>query len=370
LRLGGYMQFDGNYFLGNNTSGLTNQFLFRSIRPELRGTMYRYYDFRLLPDFAGGKLVIQEAYVDLHYTDAIEVRFGKFKVPFGLERLQPEVATTFVERGLPSLLTPNRDLGVELFGVLACGIVSYQAGVFDAIADNASIDTDISDHKDLAARLFITPLVSGPPIVRELGFGGAATIGYDHGTLAQTDVGTWLTQGLNTFFQYDVGATPTTANTALADGRHTRVSAQASWYTGPIGVLAEYIRSDQFVDKNGSAPELIEMDGWQVLGQYVIYGGRSSFEGVVPTDPSLGAFSIAARIGEIRLIDDTVFTSGLADPTKSARDALSFGVGADWIPKRALRFMVDLENTEFDGGAKTGDRPTETSLIGRVQTVF
>jgi hypothetical protein len=32
--------------------------------------------------------------------------------------------------------------------------------------------------------------------------------------------------------------------------------------------------------------------------------------------------------------------------------------------------MLDLEQTRFDGGAKTAGRPTETSLIGRVQTVF
>ncbi|HTR52470.1 MAG TPA: porin [Kofleriaceae bacterium] len=370
LRLGGYMQFDGRYFFDDDANALTNQFAFRSIRPELRGTLYQHYDFRLLPDFAGGKLVIQEAYVDLHYVDELEVRFGKYKVPFGLERLQPEVATTFVERGLPSLLTPNRDLGVEVFGVLAHGVVSYQLGVFDGIADNASVDTDTSDHKDLAARVFITPFAGGPPLVRALGFGGAATVGYDHGSLAQSDVGTWLTQGQNTFFQYVAGATPTLANTALADGRHVRATAQANWYAGPLGVLAEYVRSDQHVDENDHAPLLVDMDAWQVLAQYVVHGGTSTFQGVVPTDPCLGAFSVAARIGELRLLDNTVFTSGLADPTKSARKAISAGAGADWLPNKSLRFMLDLEHTEFYGGAKTGSRPEETSLIGRVQTVF
>ncbi|HEY1558898.1 MAG TPA: porin [Kofleriaceae bacterium] len=351
LRLGGYMQLDGRYFFGDDANMLTNQLVFRSIRPELRGTLYNHYDFRLLPDFAGGKLVIQEAYVDLHYSDAIEVRFGKYKVPVGLERLQPEVATTFVERGLPSLLTPNRDLGVELFGVLAGGLVAYQVGVFDGIADNASVDTDVSDHKDLAARLFIRPGLG-------FGFGGATTVGYDHGTTSQPDVGAWLTQGQTTFFQY--------TTTALADGRHVRASAQADWYSGPVGVLAEYIRSDQHVDAGDAAPTLIDMDAWQVLGQYVIHGGTSTFEGVAPTDPRLGAFSVAARIGELRLLDDHAFTGKLSDPTKAAHRAVSAGAGFDWLADRSLRFMLDLERTEMSGGAK----PTETSLIGRVQTAF
>ncbi len=216
--------------------------------------------------------------------------------------------------------------------------------------------------------MFVTPFVGGPPILAGLGVGGAATVGYDHGTLAQTDVGSWLTQGQNTFFQYLTGAT--LATTAIADGRHVRASAQASWYSGPFGVLAEYVRSDQHVGLGIAAPHLVDMDGWEVLGQLVVHGGKSTFLGVVPTDPCIGAISIAARVNEIRLLDDTAYTNDLADPTKSARKAISTGIGADWLPNRSLRFMADLERTSFDGGTAKGDRPAETSLIGRVQTVF
>lgn len=368
LRLGGYMQFDGRYFAGDSADALTNQFAFRSVRPELRGTLFDHYDFRLLPDFAGGRLVIQEAYVDIHFSDAIRIRFGKYKVPFGLERLQPEIATTFVERGLPTLLVPNRDLGVQVHGALAGGVVAYQLGVFDGVADNASVDTDTSDHKELVARAFITPLVTGDPLVRTLGVGGAVMVGYEHGTLAQTGLGAWLTQGQTTFFQYRTGTT--LATTPVADGRHVRATAHASWYAGPFGVLAEYVRSSQHVDIADRPPALVIADAWQVLGQWVIAGGSSTFEGVVPTDRRFGAFDIAARVGGIRLQNADAFTAGLVDPARSARKALSAGGGADWLPNRALRFALDLERTWFTGGASTGDRQAETSIVGRVQTVF
>ena len=322
--------------------------------------MDEHYDFRLLPDFAGGKLVVQEAYVDIHYTDALEVRFGKTKVPLGLERLQPEVATTFVERGLPSLLVPNRDVGVQVFGVLGHQVLLYQLAIVDGVADNGSSDVDTSDHKELVARAYVTPVPSGP------GLGGGATWGYPHGTATQTDLGTWTTQGGTPFFQFRTGTS--LADTAVADGIHWRATAHASWYRGPFGVLAEYVRSHQKVGL-ASTHAIVAADAWQVLGQYVLCGGTSTYNGVVPTSPH-GAFDVAARIGEIRLGDSAAFAAGLADPTRSARRAFSVGVGADYIPNRSLRFVLDLERTSFHGGAPSGDRPAETSLIGRVQTVF
>jgi phosphate-selective porin OprO/OprP len=366
LHIGGYTQFDGRFFYNETTPSQIDQFGFRSIRPEFLGTVFDHYDFRLLPDFAGGKVVVQEAYVDLHYVDEVEVRFGKAKVPFGLERLQPEIATTFTERGLPSLLTPNRDLGVQVFGNVGKGLLQYQLGIVNGVADNASTDVDTSDKKVYVARVFVTPVPGGP------GFGGGATYGYEHGTTTQTDLGTWTTQAGTTFFQYKTGTT--SMDTPLAEGLHWRATAHASWYTGPLGLLAEYVHSQQHVEM-ANTRGITGADAWQVLGQFVVVGGTSTYRGVVPVkwDPKngqFGAFDVAARVGEIKLSDSTPFALGFADPTKSASKAFSAGGGVDWLPNRSFRFVLDLERTWFTRGATMGDRPAETSLIGRVQTVF
>lgn len=360
LRIGGYMQLDARYFHDASAPSQIDQLVFRSIRPELAGTLDGHYDFRLLPDFAGGKLVVQEAYVDVHYLDALEVRFGKAKVPFGLERLQPEVATTFTERGLPTLLTPNRDIGVQVFGKLGGGELAYQLAIVDGVADNASSDGDTSDHKELVAHVLFTAIRGGPAV------GAGATCGIEHGTMAQTDLGSWTTAGQTTFFAYRTGTS--LADTAIADGLHWRATAHASWFTGPLGVMTEYVRSQQHVSL-GPARGIVAAEAWQVVGQVVLAGGRSTFQGVVPSGRH-GAFDLAARAGEIRMTDASAFAHGFADPTRSVRAAWSAGIGAGWLPDRSLRFMLDLDHTSFRGGARTGDRPSETTLIGRVQTVF
>jgi hypothetical protein len=95
LRFGAIIQFEGRIFFADEDDPRTDQWTFRSLRPELAGTLFGRFDFRLMPDFAGGRLSVQDAYVDLRATDAVRLRFGKFKVPFGLERLQSETTTLF-----------------------------------------------------------------------------------------------------------------------------------------------------------------------------------------------------------------------------------------------------------------------------------
>jgi phosphate-selective porin OprO/OprP len=318
--------------------------------------------------------VLQDVYVDVRYAEEVKLRFGKFKVPFGLERLQNEVATTFAERGLPTQLVPNRDLGVQAFGELAGGVIGYQAGVFNGVADGASGDGDVSNDKELAGRVLVRPFARGESIVKQLAIGGAATFGDKAGTLAQPDVPVWKTQGQSTILSYKTGTT--LMDTVVADGRQLRASAQGYWFTGPLGLLAEYVRSDQKLVLNGTHTNS-RADAWQVVGQWVLTGDDATYNSVTPKhpfDPSkgqLGAFDVAARIGELRLIDGDDIAGSLVDPSKSARRAWSAGGGVDWFANKTFRLVLDLERTWFRLGASMAtDRAPETSIIGRVQTVF
>jgi phosphate-selective porin OprO/OprP len=374
IAIGGYTQFDGRFFVADAADPHVDQFGFRSIRPELKGTVFDHYDFRVLPDFAGNKLTLQDAYVEIHYSDVARLRLGKFKVPFGLERLQRDIYTTFVERGMPSQLTPNRDLGVQLAGELAHGVFEYEAGVFNGVADAASGNGDVADDKEGAARVIVKPFARRAGTLDGLGIGAAATFGSHTGSLASPDTPVWTTQAQTTFFAFKTGGT-SLADTVIADGTHWRASAQGYYYGGPLGVLGEYVRSTAHFELAGTH-ERVVAEAWQVLAQWVITGEPASYASVVPRhafDPGnghFGAFDFAARASELRLVDGTVFDTGFADPMKSAKRAYSTGAGVDWFPNRALRFAVDLERTSYTLGGKTGDRPAETSIIGRAQTVF
>jgi len=374
LYIGAISQFDGRFFVDSSPGA--DQFYFQTLRLDLRGTVFDHYDFRILPDFAGGKLVVQDAYVDIRYSDVVKLRVGKTKVPFGIERLENETSTTFAQRGLPNNLVPNRDLGVELFGDLAGGTLAYQVGVFNGVADGGSSDGDATNDKEGAARVFVRPWARGPWWLANLGIGGVATYGDKGANLTQPDTPAWKTQGQTTIFAYKVGPTGTLADTVVADGLHWRATAQGYWYAGPLGVLAEYVRSTQHVVLDGTH-DRVPADAWQVIGQWVITGDDATYNSVTPRhafDPAkgcYGAFDVVGRYEEIRLADGgEAFDAGFADPTKSVLRARAGGVGADWFANKAFRAIVDVERTWFTFGAKGGDRTPETSIEARVQLAF
>src|SRR5262249_30655435 len=134
LRLGAWIQFDGRAYMGEG--GTANTFLVRRARPILDATFNDFWDMRLQVDFAQSKLALFDAYTDIHPVSWLRLRAGKFKAPVGLERLQPGPGIEFLERGFPTLLVPNRDVGFMFHGELWSGALTYQVGMFLGVADN------------------------------------------------------------------------------------------------------------------------------------------------------------------------------------------------------------------------------------------
>jgi phosphate-selective porin OprO/OprP len=97
LRIGGYMQADGRFYL-SEPKPTGSEFLIRRLRPYLEGTVGKYYDFRFMEDFGQGTTILEDAYADIHYWPEFRLRAGKFKEPVGLERLDEDRALKFVER--------------------------------------------------------------------------------------------------------------------------------------------------------------------------------------------------------------------------------------------------------------------------------
>jgi len=88
LKIGLDIQIDNRTFPGESSVPLTDQILIRRARPAVSGTVYKYVDFYLRPDFGQGSTVLYEAYVQFNYFSRANLRGGEFKPPVGLERVQ------------------------------------------------------------------------------------------------------------------------------------------------------------------------------------------------------------------------------------------------------------------------------------------
>ena len=96
LKIRGYAQADGRFYPSDDGKVTGNSFFLRRARPILEASVGRYFDFRIMPDFAQGQTTLFDAYWEGKFLPEFTVRAGKSKTPVGFERLQSATDITFV----------------------------------------------------------------------------------------------------------------------------------------------------------------------------------------------------------------------------------------------------------------------------------
>lgn len=371
LKLRGYIQADARFYADDHSGGTANDtFLLRRVRPIFEGTVFEKYDFRIMLDFGSGVTAsaandsyVQDAYITARFLPQFQVVAGKLKEPVDLERLQSGANLLFVERGYPTQLAPNRDVGFQIQGDFdgapGSSLLHYAVGAFNGVADGGSGDIDTADdEKDVAARIFAHPFKNTKvAALKGLGLGVAGTYGDQDGALR-----TYTSIGQQRFFAYRTSATPATAPNVVANGIHWRLAPQGYYYFGPFGLFGEYIISSQNVQQAGAgagsgAIGELRHTAWQVAASYFLTGEENSFKAVTPKKPfspangGWGAWEIAARVGELDIDDDSFPI--YASPTASATKAFSWGFGLNWHLNKNVKVNLNYDQTDFKGGAAT-----------------
>jgi phosphate-selective porin OprO and OprP len=371
MRVRSVLQADGRAYFGEPLQQ-QDTFLIRRARLYIEGTVGDFLDYRLMPDFAGSQVTLFDAWINLRPWTWLQLRGGKMKTPFGLERLQAEQNLVFVERGLTSDLVPDRDIGVSLHGELLHETFLWEAGVFNGVPDGGSADQDNNFGKDFVFRVFAHPF---RPLHRswldDFGFGFAATYGKQHGTVGNTGLSSFKSEGQIVFFTWL--ADPKTNTLAIAEGGRWRIDPQLYYYAGPVGLQAEYVYTSTDVS-TGINRATIGNQAWQVEVEFVLTLEHPTYGALRPRRPfsmklrGVGAFSLAARVDQL-FVNDAAFPD-FADPTKSARRATGWALQLNWYLTANVRFELMFERTIYEGGDGLGDRAPENGLLGQLQVAF
>src|SRR5688572_20400633 len=313
VRIRGTLHADYRVFSGDSVPETADTFILRRVRPTIEGTFGGIYDFKFMPDFAGGRSVVADAYLAARFDPAAVVTVGKFKPPVGLERLQSSADLRFIERALPTALVPNRDIGLQFSGDLNGGVFSYAVGYFNGVTDGqssdnlATPDVEVDTAGDYAARLFFQPFINSENFnLRGLGFGVGSTWVDVDGTAANTALSAYRSPGQQSVFAYRANtATGTTPNNAtFANGERLRLAPQLFYYRGSFGLLGEYTQVEQDVSRTVGATTLSDSltnSAWQVQFSWFVTGEEEAFRGFTPGStlqpgkPGWGAFEIVAR---------------------------------------------------------------------------
>jgi len=426
LRIGSSIQTDYRNFLGDNPpawipgspgwyGGVGPDSIFlRQARIILEGYVFNDIYFKLMPDFAqnsNSSNLIPDAFVDFAYQPKASLLVGKYKPSIGLERLQGDANTVFLERAFPTNLAPNRDMGLQLHGAFAKpgyntekapgpidskNFFTYQVGITNGTGDSGNIAmngalpnsaSSFANNKEFDGRIFAQPFQhSGYDWLEGFGVGVSGSFSNpDH--LALVAQRTPL--GQSQFIDY-TQVNGQTKGTLTSNGNANRIYPQAYWYKGPFGLMGEYVASTQTLNATSNSRgnnNLTQTNtASHVQFSYVVTGEDNQFEGVKPIrkfDPgkgTWGALQLAARWSQLTLDNDSF---KLLDPTKSASEATEFTVGANWFLNKYSLIRFDYENVWFTGGAGTpgattngvtsyniANRPSEQVLSTRFQLAF
>lgn len=227
----------------------------RRARLGVTGSLFERFEYEVERDFRDRTRRWRDAYGNVTVSRALEIRAGRFKVPFSLDQLTSAAELDFVARSLAAqYLAPGRDTGLMAHGRLVGRRVRFQSGVFRGGGDNIRAE-ERRDRRHGA-------LVAGRLIVRPwnaLAVGGAATI-------SRVPDGDY---GLRGHTAADVPFFPVIA----VSGLRRRYGAEIDWRGGPVAAGAELMRAvderlGQGVDDE-TLPALV-MEGWYVRGTWLM----------------------------------------------------------------------------------------------------
>jgi phosphate-selective porin OprO/OprP len=383
LKLHGMGQLDSHYYSSPNP-GAKDTFTLRRLRAVASGTVYHDYDYFMQADFGSGFLatttnnnLLLDAYLDVHYVPEIQLKAGKIRVPVSLEVQPADENLYMVERGYPSELAPNRDVGFMVHGDLFKGALYYGIGAFNGVPDGNSGDIEVADNeKDVAGRVFALPFkntdIAG---LKNFGFGLGASYGFEAGTTTPT----YSTMGRQKFFSYATGPGTAASPNVTEAGGHLRLDPQGYYYWGPAGLYWEYIVSSEKFQRDAGAAQTqdwFDSRGWDVTATWYLTGETNGFwTPPAPLHPfrlngsGLGAWQLVARVQGMSL-DSAAFSSGASyAAANSAQNVTTWGIGLNWFMNKNIKWIFEYDQSAF-GFEPSAAAPKSGSVTSQNERVF
>jgi phosphate-selective porin OprO/OprP len=325
---------------------------FRRARLFVQGRLWDTWGYKLQYDFTGsGRDGLQDAYLDYNGIDKFKIRTGHFKEPFSLQNMTSSKYITFMERALPHVFTPSRNLGVSLMS--GGRNWTAAAGMFGEGRDSAGGEAD--EGYGFSGRLTYGPnLADGS----QLHLGGSASY-RDTGSDDLVRLRERPESHLTDVRLVDTGNIDTDS--------YSRFVMESAWIKGPFSIAGEYyyllldraIADNPSLDLSGYYLE----GGWFLTGESMNYSAsKGAFGKITPKrnvgKGGFGAWQIAARFSNVNLTDKDI----------DGGEERNLTLGVNWFTTPNIRFSANYVNVlKVDGGPASGDEPDIFQLRSQVE---
>ena len=398
LRITGQIQGDYRGFLdpvdtsssnsaAAGSTGSPDTFLIRRARLGIEATMYNYYEFRLLPDFAGTTVSksITDAYMNVHYWDQFQFEMGKFKQPFSYEDLIQDRYVPTMERSMMDQLVPQRDEGAMIHGEkLLDGRFDYAFAICNGDPNDSTLDDN--NDKDLNGRVVLRPFYDADNCgaLDGLRLGISYGIGVENDTVSSTSSTppTITTPATVTWFAYNSGV--------VANGVRHRISPELVYFYRSLGFAAQYYHQDQGLQASSTKPIVnVGIDGYYVMATYLLTGEQRTgysqqIDPLRPFDPSApiaspGAWELVFRVDRLEVghpafTGATPLASSTGTADRSSNEAFETTTGVNWYLNKWARTQLNWEHANFASPVQMGNMKhaltEEDALYTRLQVIF
>lgn len=327
-QIGGRFQADAAFYGSDIPSGDATDI--RRLFLDLSGQFYQDWGYRFQYDFArsgesSSSRGIRDAYLKYDGLEQGSITVGQFKTPFGLEHLTSSLNSTFLERGLNHLFSPDRRLGV--------GFDTYSENWTASIGEFGSpVESETSSGQDqdegwnLIGRITTTPIKTDKSLIH-LGV-----------AIRQN----WAQDSDKSQRYRARPEVEADGNRLIDTGLINQVDELQAYglefasVVGPFSVQAEYTQTKL---QRSSSPDL-KFDGWYVFTSYFLTGEsrpykKGVFDRIKPLhavgNGGIGAWELAARYSTADLNDADIYGGELDNAT----------LGLNWYTTDNVRFSAN-----------------------------
>lgn len=337
---------------GSEIAGSQNYFEFRRLRFYAAGKGHGVFNYKLQVDFepegtpgnGDSGVSIKDVYIGMENVPFFNtVLLGHFKTPFSLEELGSSRYLTFLERALPNVFAPSRELGMASYSTSDSGTLAY--GIFfDDLPETEKELVDDNQGTLLVARKTWNPVNEDD---------GASVVHWGVGILYRDN-----RDGTTRFrSRPEIHEGPRVIDTgAFASDNYTTVGLEFARVKGPWSWQAEYMHTSA----DDAAAGNRELDAAYAYGSYFLTGesrpyntGRGVFDRLRPNRNFGWVDGKRAGPGAVELGIRWSYLGFNDSPAGGQLNDLTVGVNWYWNPY--MRVMLNWIHPYGDGSSIIGD---------------
>ncbi len=308
---------------------------------------------------SGGTVNILNAFVNLHFDDRFQVRFGRYFTPFTYD--QYAISNYWMPTPERSLYTTNvglgRQVGLMGWGYLFDKRLDYAAGIFNGSRNSFEV---LNNGVDFVTFLNARPFQDAESLefAKFLNLGTSFAFGHQDQAASPTvfRIGGASANSDN----LGPGTTPFLALNPNVIERGDRLlgSVHSAYFYKGLSLLGEWqFGYGSYAAFGSPSSTQVPFSGFYVAGGYFLTGEQVERRSVVnPLRPFVptqkggpvgpGAWEVVGRVSELRL-GEKVFTSGFADPNLWSNQAVTTELGLNWYWNEYIKMYIFWLHGEF-----------------------